>query len=93
MATSDDSFLGLAKKIIFYFLHECKNLLGCYAICRFIGYVSRFSLNICKVDYQFDFPAVLYNVGNLGVIFLTTVLLKPWWGVGCFRRLNKVGGL
>ena len=45
------------------------------AIALFFSYMNQFFVNVCKAYHRFDIPSIIQNVGNLGGIIISSVLL------------------
>ena len=52
-----------------------QSVLHLTAIALFFSYTNQFFINVCKAYHRFDIPSIIQNVGNLGGIILSTVLL------------------
>ena len=52
-----------------------QSVLHLTAIALLFSYVNQFFLNVCKAYHRFDMPALIQNVGNLGGIVVSSIIL------------------
>ena len=51
------------------------------AVALFFSYVTQFFVNVCRAYHRFDIPAIIQNIGSLGGILLSSILLIFGYGL------------